>query len=95
MDRAAVLDPAAPWARRTEDGWLLTVRVQPGATLSSVVGPYGDALRVRVAAPANDGKANAALVRFLASHLGVPGRDVEIVAGHHNRTKVVAVRTGG
>lgn len=89
-----MLDPAAPWARRNDDGWLLTVRVQPVATRSGVVGPYGDALRVRVAAPANDGKANAALVRFLAAHLGVPQRDVEIVAGHHNRTKVVAVRPG-
>jgi uncharacterized protein (TIGR00251 family) len=95
VDRSAVLDPAAPWARRTEDGWLLTVRVQPGATRSGVVGAYGDALKVRVAAPANDGKANAALVRFLATHLGVPPRDVEITAGHHNRTKVVEVRTGG
>jgi uncharacterized protein (TIGR00251 family) len=95
VDRAAVLDPDAPWVRRTEEGWLLTVRVQPGATWSGVVGAYGDALRVRVAAPANDGKANAALVRFIATHLGVPPRAVEIVAGHHNRTKVVAVTPDG
>lgn len=95
MDRAAVLDPAAPWARRTEDGWLLTIRVQPGAARSGVVGAYGEALKVRVAAPANDGKANAALVRFLAALLGVPPRDVEITAGQHDRTKVVAVRPRG
>jgi len=52
----------------------------------------GDALKVRVSAPANEGKANAELVRFLARQLGVPARDVEIVSGHQARTKVVAVR---
>ncbi len=62
---------------------------------SGVVGAYGEALKVRVAAPANDGKANAALVRFLATHLGVPPRSIEITAGHHDRTKVVEVRTDG
>jgi uncharacterized protein (TIGR00251 family) len=71
--------------------------VQPGARRSEVVGPYGDAVRVRVAGPAVDGKANAELVRFLAAHLGVPARDVEIAAGHTARTKTVHVRrrTGG
>jgi uncharacterized protein (TIGR00251 family) len=95
VDRAAVLDPGAPWTRRTDGGWLLTIRVQPGASRSGVVGAYGSALKVRVAAPANDGKANAALVRFLAAHLGVPPRSIEITAGHHDRTKVVEVRTDG
>ena len=87
-----LLDPGAPWARRTADGWSLTIRVQPGARRSEVVGPYGDAVRVRVAGPAVDGKANAELVRFLAAHLGVPARDVEIATGHTSRTKTVRVR---
>jgi uncharacterized protein (TIGR00251 family) len=84
-----ILDPDAPWARRTTAGWSLTIRVQPGARRSEVVGPHGDALRVRVAGPAVDGKANVELVRFLAAHLGVPVRSVEIVRGHASRTKVV------
>ncbi|MGH9273999.1 MAG: DUF167 domain-containing protein [Acidimicrobiales bacterium] len=86
-----VLDVGAPWARRLADGWSLTIRVQPGASRSEVVGPHGDALRVRVAGPAVDGKANAELVRFLAEHLGVPARAVEITRGHASRTKVVRV----
>lgn len=86
-----VLDAAAPWARRTAAGWVLTIRVQPGASRSGIVGPHGDALRVRVAAPANDGKANAELVRFLAEHLGIQRRAVEITLGHHARTKHVAI----
>lgn len=87
-----MLDAAAPWARHAGDRWSLRIRVQPGATRSGVVGPHGDALKVRVAAPANDGKANAELVRFLARHLGVPARDIVIVTGHHSRTKIVEVR---
>jgi len=86
-----VLDASAPWATRAGDGWSLTIRVQPGATRSGIVGPYGEALKIRVAAPADDGKANRELVRFLAGHLGIPARAVEIVTGHHNRTKVVRV----
>ncbi len=87
-----MLDDAAPWARHDGDTWSLRIRVQPGATRSGVAGPYGDALKVRVAAPANDGKANAELVRFLAAHCDVPERDVEIVGGLHSRTKLVKVR---
>ena len=88
-----ILDESAPWARRLADGWSLTIRVQPGARRSEVVGPHGDALRIRVAAPAVDGKANAELVRFLAEHLGVPARAVEITRGHTSRTKVVHITT--
>jgi len=81
----------APWARRVSGGWSLTIRVQPGAARSEVVGPHGDALRVRVAGPPVDGKANAELVRFLAEHLGLPTRSVTITRGHTSRTKVVLV----
>lgn len=88
-----VLDAGAPWARRLADGWSLTIRVQPGASRSEVVGPHGDALRVRVAGAAVDGKANGELVRFLAEHLGVPARAVEITRGHTSRTKVVRITT--
>jgi uncharacterized protein (TIGR00251 family) len=87
----AVLEAGAPWARRLADGWSLTIRVQPGATRSEVVGPHGAALRIRVAGPPVDGKANAELVRFLAEHLGLPARAVEIARGHTSRTKVVHI----
>ena len=82
------------WARPVSGGWDLTVRVQPAARRSEVVGEHGDALKVRLAAPANDGKANAELVRFLAEAVGVPRRSVEILRGHHARDKVVRL-TGG
>lgn len=87
-----VLDDGVPWARRTVDGWSLTIQVQPGASRSEVVGRHGDALRVRVAGTPVDGKANTELVRFLADHLGLPARAVEITRGHSSRTKVVRVK---
>ena len=49
-------------------------------------------LRVRVQAPALEGRANAALVRFLSLALGLPSRDVAVVRGEKSRDKVVAVR---
>jgi uncharacterized protein (TIGR00251 family) len=43
------------WYRKTADGWLLTLHIQPGAKKSEVVGLHGDALKVRVASPPVDG----------------------------------------
>jgi uncharacterized protein len=50
------------WARRTADGWTLAVHVQPGAKRSAVAGLHGERLKLRIAAPALDGRANDALV---------------------------------
>ena len=88
-ERVAESDPV--WARRVTGGWALAVRVQPGARRSEVVGPLGEVLRIKVAAPAHDGKANAELVRFLAEVLHVPRRSVQILRGRTSRSKVVLV----
>jgi uncharacterized protein (TIGR00251 family) len=80
-----------PWARRSGDHWLLEVRVQPGASRTEVAGMLGDRLKVRIAAPAVDGRANSALVAFLADRLGVAKGQVEVVRGASNRSKTVSV----
>jgi uncharacterized protein (TIGR00251 family) len=78
------------------DGILLNLRVSPGARRSSVEGPYGKSvLKLKVAAPPLDGKANAAAVRLLAEFLGVPRSDVTVVRGASSRDKVVLVRGVG
>ena len=69
----------------------MQLRVSPGAARSAVLGRYGEAWKVRVAAAAEDGKANAALVRLLAETLALPSRDVTIVSGHGSRDKIVAL----
>jgi len=67
----------------------LDVKVVPGASRSEIVGPLGNRLKVRVAAPAQGGKANRALVELLREWLGT--RDVEIVAGRSSAEKTVRV----
>ena len=70
----------------------VTVRVQPNASRSEVVGFQGDMLRVRVSAPALEGKANKALVVLLAEWLEVSKSAITLVRGHTSRDKVVEVR---
>jgi hypothetical protein len=70
----------------------LRLRVSPGASRSEVVGPHGDAWKVRVTAPPESGKANEAVRDLLATALGIPRADTEIVGGASSRDKVLAVR---
>jgi len=63
----------------------------PGASRDRIVGLYGDALKVAVAAPPEAGKANARIVELLAAALGLPARAVAIVGGLHGPRKTVAV----
>lgn len=69
----------------------LRIRAVPNAKRSECVGRHGDALRVKIAAPALDGRANEELIEFLAEALGVSRRDVVLVSGEKSRDKVVAV----
>jgi len=67
----------------------LDVKVVPGASRTEIVGPLGNRLKIRVAAPAEGGKANRALVKVLSEWLGT--RAVEIVAGVSGPEKTVRV----
>ena len=67
----------------------LALRVSPGARTNAVVGRHGSAWKVRVSAPPEDGRANAAVVELLAETLGVPARTISVVAGHGARDKLV------
>jgi uncharacterized protein (TIGR00251 family) len=69
----------------------IDLRVSPGAARSAVVGRHGAGWKVRVAAAPEDGRANAELVRLLATMLDVPARSISIVAGHRSRSKTVTV----
>jgi hypothetical protein len=69
----------------------LTVKVVPRAARDEIVGRYGDALKVRVAAVPQDGKANAALEACLAAALGVPKSAVRVESGHAASRKRVEI----
>ena len=88
--RAAAAGPA-PVAAHPE-GAVLRVRVVPGASATAAAGEAGGALRVRVAAPPVEGRANAALLAFLAAGLGLRPRELRVEAGAASRDKLVVVR---
>lgn len=79
------------WYRRNGDVLTLTLHVQPGAKRSEVTGLHGDALKIRLAAPPIEGRANEALLKFIAESFGVPLRQVELMQGGQSRHKVVAI----
>lgn len=80
------------WYRVGADGSVsLTLHIQPGAKKSELAGLHGDALKIRLAAPPVDGKANAALVAFVAECLGLPKAAVTLKSGQTSRRKVVSV----
>lgn len=68
-------------------GTLLKLHVQPGASKTEVAGLHGDALKVRVQAPPVDGKANQALVGFLAEIFQIPKKQVHLLSGETGRQK--------
>jgi uncharacterized protein YggU (UPF0235/DUF167 family) len=71
----------------------LPIRVIPRSPRSAVDGERAGRLLVRVTAAPVDGKANDAVRRVVAAHLGVPERCVTIAAGHRSRDKVVRIAT--
>jgi len=86
--------PHPAWARRDGAGWLLELHVQPGAKATAVVGEHGGRLKLKIAAPPVDNKANAHLLVWLAAQLGVPKSAVRLVRGETSRQKTVAVSGG-
>ena len=70
---------------------MLALHVQPGAKRTEVAGMHGDALRVRLAAPPVEGRANEALLRFLSEAFGVPLRQVTLLQGQTSRRKRVRI----
>src|SRR5260370_33243261 len=69
-----------------------STRVQPRARKDEIVGEMGGALKVRLRAPAVEGRANEALVEFLAQLLKRPRSAVRILSGERSRTKQIEVR---
>lgn len=79
------------WLREDGAALVLALHVQPGAKRTEVAGAHGDALKLRLAAPPVEGKANAALIRFLADAFGVPQRSVTLLRGEASRAKQVRI----
>jgi uncharacterized protein (TIGR00251 family) len=70
---------------------LLNVYLQPKSSKNEIVGPYRDGLKVKVTAPPIEGKANEALILFLAKEFGISPSCIEIVKGYHSREKTLKI----
>ena len=79
------------WLRPHGSGVTLTLHIQPGAKNTEIAGIHGDALKIRLHAPPVDGKANAALIEFLAQLLGIARNQISLKSGQSSRRKVLAV----
>ena len=82
--------------RATVEGVTLAVRAQPGAKKTAITGVYGEGaaaqLKIAVHAPPSEGRANQALIAFLAETLGVAKNAVELKSGTLSRSKVFLLR---
>ena len=74
-----------------DGGVVIDVHVQPGGSRDEVVGRHGDALKVKVSAPPEGGKANAAMCRLLADAFDVPASSVAVTSGAKSRRKRVRI----
>lgn len=79
------------WLVERADGCVLGLHIQPGAGKAAIVGAHGEALKIRIDAPPVDGKANAALIAFLADKLGIARSALTLLSGDTARRKRVLV----
>jgi len=77
--------------QQSGDGVIFSVRVHPGARRNGVTGLHDEALKISLSTPPVDGRANEALVEFIAEWLHVPRSAVTIASGEHSRSKRVRV----
>ena len=82
--------------RENASGVTLTIRAQPGAKKTSIAGIYGEGasaqLKIAVHAPPIEGRANAALIEFLAATFSLPKSAIELISGESSRTKIFQLR---
>ncbi len=70
---------------------ILKVYLQPRSSKNQIVGPYRDGIKVKVTAPPIEGKANEALIRFLAKEFRISPSCIEILKGHQSREKILKI----
>ena len=70
---------------------ILRVHVVPNAKIDAVAGEYGDAIKIKLRAAAVEGKANAALIRFLTEQLKLPRHSIVLERGHRSRDKLIRI----
>lgn len=75
-----------------DDGTIVQIKLSPRASDNKIVGIMDNAVKIRLQAPPVDGKANKALIKFIAKLLKVPASGVQIISGDTNRNKRIYIR---
>ena len=70
---------------------IIKIYLQPKSSKNEIVGPYRDGIKIKVTAPPVEGKANDALIRFLAKELSISPSRIEMMKGCHSREKVLKI----
>src|SRR6266480_6476483 len=91
--KVELFDSCDPESFRGYSLSMVTLRVHlvPNAKVDKVVGEHGGAMKIKLRAPAVEGKANAALISFLAERLKVPARTIVLVRGQKSRDKLIRI----
>jgi uncharacterized protein len=79
------------FAKDVADGCTISVRVHPAAKKNAVMGLHAGAVKIALTSPPVDGRANEALIAFIAEKTGVPRARVSLVSGATNRSKVLRI----
>jgi uncharacterized protein (TIGR00251 family) len=79
------------WLHPSSTGYLLKIQVVPGAAENKIIGPYGDRLKIRIAAIPEKGSANKTLLDFLAHRLGLTKNQVRLKSGGRDRSKLIEI----
>jgi hypothetical protein len=73
------------------EGTILKVKVIPNSKINKIVERQDNLLKIKLTAPAHEGKANSALIKFLSSELSIPKNKIKIIKGVKNREKLVQI----
>ena len=84
-------EPQTPWLDRSSDGWVMRIKVQPGARQTRVISELGEQLKIAIASPPVDGKANQTLLKWLSDRLDLPKSAVTLISGQTSRDKRVGL----
>ncbi|UCE71067.1 MAG: YggU family protein [Nitrospiraceae bacterium] len=77
--------------RNRKNELTIKIKVEPRSSKTGIVGPHGDALKIKLTSPPVEGKANKELIDVLARELKVKKKDIEIVSGQSSKNKVVRI----
>jgi len=80
------------WITDSQGGAMIQVHATPRASKSEIQGLHGEAVKIRLKAPPVDGKANDALIEFLADSLGIPQRQITLLSGQTSRQKRLSLQ---